>query len=306
MKKTFSLSIGGVAQHLISYYRIEDVENGRLRSPSSLPELASLDISPEYLDKTHFRNPPKVEVGPDGVPRYRGEADDIEPVSTSSIISAPLSTGLPLLTDGRVADIPKRPNTRFEPYSTVAQPAAKRQRKRPNLNTHNDTAPPESPTSEDRDRQRGCSSSQTPTPSSSSSQPPVPCSDPDPSVASVGVVSSVGVASAQPAYTGYYPMPGYGPPQAMYHYPSPLQQPSSMPAQGLNVPSAPQYSGSPGPVSGPPGHPAYYGYRQPFPAYPGPYPPPATTTWASYPAQPALPSQLQPIVTSVKEGEHHS
>ncbi|KAJ3852354.1 Gti1/Pac2 family-domain-containing protein, partial [Lentinula lateritia] len=130
MKKTFSLSIGGVAQHLISYYRIEDVENGRLRSPSSLPELASLDISPEYLDKTHFRNPPKVEVGPDGVPRYRGEADDIEAVSTSSIISAPLSTGLPLLTDGRVTDIPKRPNKRFEPYSTAAQPAAKRQRKR--------------------------------------------------------------------------------------------------------------------------------------------------------------------------------
>ncbi|KAJ3872532.1 Gti1/Pac2 family-domain-containing protein, partial [Lentinula edodes] len=74
---TFSLSFGGVAQPLISYYRVEDVENGRLRSPSSLPELASLDISPEYLDETHFRNPPKVEVGPDGVPRYRGEADDI-------------------------------------------------------------------------------------------------------------------------------------------------------------------------------------------------------------------------------------
>ncbi|EED81183.1 predicted protein, partial [Postia placenta Mad-698-R] len=33
MKKTFSLSIGGVAQHLISYYKIEDVEHGRLRSP---------------------------------------------------------------------------------------------------------------------------------------------------------------------------------------------------------------------------------------------------------------------------------
>ncbi|KAF9075458.1 Gti1/Pac2 family-domain-containing protein [Rhodocollybia butyracea] len=78
MKKTFSLSIGGVAQHLISYYRIEDVENGRLRSPSSLPELASLDISPEYLDKTHFRNPPKVEVGQDGVLRYGGEADEVE------------------------------------------------------------------------------------------------------------------------------------------------------------------------------------------------------------------------------------
>ncbi|KAJ3479370.1 hypothetical protein NLJ89_g12331 [Agrocybe chaxingu] len=102
MKKTFSLTIAGVAQHLISYYKIEDVENGRLRCPSSLPELASLDISPEYLDKTHFRNPPKVEIGVDGIPRYRGEADDID--TSSSILSAPLSTGMPLLTEGRLAD----------------------------------------------------------------------------------------------------------------------------------------------------------------------------------------------------------
>ena len=76
--QTFSLTIGGVSQHLISYYKVEDVEGGRLRSPSSLPELASLNISAEYLDKTHFRNPPKVEIGVDGIPRYRGEADDID------------------------------------------------------------------------------------------------------------------------------------------------------------------------------------------------------------------------------------
>ncbi|KAI6145025.1 Gti1/Pac2 family-domain-containing protein [Pisolithus tinctorius] len=112
MKKTFSLTIGGVAQHLISYYRVEDVEQGRLRSPSSLPELASLDISAEYLDKTHFRNPPKVEIGVDGVPRYRGEADDIDP--SPSLLAAPLSTGLPLLTDGRVSDGNKR--GRYNPY----------------------------------------------------------------------------------------------------------------------------------------------------------------------------------------------
>ncbi|PVG01246.1 hypothetical protein CPB86DRAFT_671689, partial [Serendipita vermifera] len=78
IKKTFSLTIGGVSQHLISYYRVADVENGRLRSPSSLPELATLEISPEYLDKTHFRQPPRVEIGPDGVPRYRGEADETQ------------------------------------------------------------------------------------------------------------------------------------------------------------------------------------------------------------------------------------
>lgn len=69
--QTFSLSIGGVAQHLISYYKVDDVEQGRLRTPSSLPELAALEISPEYLDKTHFRVPPRVEYDSDGVPRYR-------------------------------------------------------------------------------------------------------------------------------------------------------------------------------------------------------------------------------------------
>ncbi|KAF8127314.1 Gti1/Pac2 family-domain-containing protein, partial [Mycena galopus ATCC 62051] len=77
MKKTFSLTIGGVPQHLISYYKVSDVEAGRLRAPSTLPELASLDISPTLLDHGNFRCPPKLEVGPDGVPRYRGEADEV-------------------------------------------------------------------------------------------------------------------------------------------------------------------------------------------------------------------------------------
>lgn len=88
MKKTFSLTINGVPQHLISYYKPSDVTNGRLRSPSSLPELASLDISPEYLDKTHFRVPPKVEVGTDGVPRYRGDADEEEIINKGGPTSA--------------------------------------------------------------------------------------------------------------------------------------------------------------------------------------------------------------------------
>ncbi|KAK7696503.1 hypothetical protein QCA50_001161 [Cerrena zonata] len=124
MKKTFSLTIGGVAQHLISYYKIEDVEQGRLRPPSSLPELASLDISPEYLDKTHFRNPPKVEIGVDGIPRYRGEADDID--SSPTLIPAPLA---PLPYDE--AGSSKR-RGRYDPYSS---PTPKRTRKPKNTST---------------------------------------------------------------------------------------------------------------------------------------------------------------------------
>ena len=108
-----------MSQHLISYYKIEDVEQGRLRTPSSLPELASLDISPEYLDKTHFRNPPKVEYDHDGIPRYRGEADEADP-SPRATITAPLSTGQPLLLDSRGDpdhEAGGKRSKRFDPYS---------------------------------------------------------------------------------------------------------------------------------------------------------------------------------------------
>ncbi|TFY60218.1 hypothetical protein EVJ58_g5296 [Rhodofomes roseus] len=122
MKKTFSLTIGGVAQHLISYYKIEDVEKGRLRSPSSLPEIASLDISPEYLDKTHFRNPPKVEVGVDGVPRYRG---------------------MPLYPDS--IDSSKRGKQRYGPYD--GSTSNKRRKKSSASNASSSPVEPTSPSS---------------------------------------------------------------------------------------------------------------------------------------------------------------
>jgi hypothetical protein len=41
--------------HLISYYKIADVESGRLRALSSLPELASLDIAPALFERGDFR-----------------------------------------------------------------------------------------------------------------------------------------------------------------------------------------------------------------------------------------------------------
>lgn len=66
-----SVTVNGFAQHMISYYSVEDVLHGRLRAPSTIPELAGLEISAEYLHKQNFRFPPMIEVGPDGVPRYR-------------------------------------------------------------------------------------------------------------------------------------------------------------------------------------------------------------------------------------------
>ncbi|PWN46684.1 hypothetical protein IE53DRAFT_382697 [Violaceomyces palustris] len=72
-KKTISIQVEGSTQHLISYYTVDDVRSGRLRTPSSLPEIAALCISPIFLNKSNFRNPPHIEVGPDGIPRYRGD-----------------------------------------------------------------------------------------------------------------------------------------------------------------------------------------------------------------------------------------
>ncbi|KAF1802425.1 Gti1/Pac2 family-domain-containing protein [Mucor lusitanicus] len=61
IKKTMSIIVNGVAQHLISYYDPQDVIQKKLREPSTVPELASLEISPELLVKQNFRIPPLVE-----------------------------------------------------------------------------------------------------------------------------------------------------------------------------------------------------------------------------------------------------
>ncbi|KAI0740063.1 Gti1/Pac2 family-domain-containing protein [Earliella scabrosa] len=140
MKKTFSLTIGGVAQHLISYYKIEDVEQGRLRSPSSLPELASLTISPEYLDKTHFRNPPKVEIGVDGIPRYRGEADDVD--ISPRLLPAPLSNGY--YADSDVGS--SKRGKRYDPYSPNSNPPKRSRKKNNSASSQSEATGGESPT----------------------------------------------------------------------------------------------------------------------------------------------------------------
>jgi hypothetical protein len=276
MKKTFSLTIGGVSQHLISYYRIEDVEGGRLRSPSSLPELASLDISPEYLDKTHFRNPPKVEIGVDGLPRYRGEADDVD--SSPVMLPAALSSGLPLLPDGRTSESAQtqaKRAKRYDPYAPTGN--SKRTRK-----GKGNQADPSTPT--DQLPQQPLVAQQ-----------PHPHGYPDP-----------GMAVMHPphfaAYAGYYQMPAYPmPPPVMYPaspYPNTAPAPNSSPPaaipQGTAQP-APQYSYTgftqppngvdPG-QAGLGGQQAYYPYypphpHAPYPGYHGVWP-----HYAGYPPQP--------------------
>ncbi|KAB5591193.1 Global transcription regulator sge1 [Ceratobasidium theobromae] len=149
ISQTFSLSVNGSTQHLISYYKVADVEEGRLRTPSSLPELSVLDISPEYLDKTHFRCPPKVEYDPDGVPRYRGEADDPDSPARPTVHPPPPPPPQALLTDqstlysqGYYPDcVSNRVARRYEPYGPSS--SSRRSRSRRGTETYRPSGSPE-------------------------------------------------------------------------------------------------------------------------------------------------------------------
>ena len=209
---------------------MEDVEQGRLRSPSTLPELASLDISPEYLDKTHFRNPPKVEIGVDGIPRYRGEADDIE---TSPGLAPHIS--LPSFDEPSLS---KRSSTkRYGPYSTPqpTSPIIKRSHKLKNGSMHSrsqDGDDPGSPTS-------------LPSTSYSSTHPPPP-----PPSSSSTVYPETSLSATTTAPVPYSPY-GYYPPPASYHVPgvytpNPYPPPTATShAQQPASPIAPQHTPTP-------------------------------------------------------------
>ncbi|KAF9005042.1 Gti1/Pac2 family-domain-containing protein [Cyathus striatus] len=308
MKKTFSLTIGGVAQHLISYYKIEDVENGRLRAPSTLPELASLEISPEYLDKTHFRNPPKVEIGADGIPRYRGEADDID--TSPALIPGPL-TGLPLLTDGRVAE--GNSNKRGKRYDPYAPPAIS---KRPRKNTKSQPSPEAQQAAESS----GNSGSISPPMVAASMSPVVPAANPStppiPPPSQPYADPNMSMVSPSTPYPTPFGVPGYYPPVPGYGVPAPLPYPppqGAYPHGGTSSSASPQhppqqpmvphnaqysYAGYPPPPQSAPdpsqGAPQahFYSYYPPPPPppshgpYPSPYPGVAWPHYASYPPQP--------------------
>ncbi|KAI8358511.1 Gti1/Pac2 family-domain-containing protein [Blakeslea trispora] len=95
IKKTMSIIVNGVAQHLISYYLPSDIINNQLRTPSSVPELASLEISPDLLVKQNFRIPPMVEP-----PFDQNEAN--MSANLNSSISPVESMSSPYVTDRRI------------------------------------------------------------------------------------------------------------------------------------------------------------------------------------------------------------
>ena len=286
------MTIGDVSQHLISYYKIEDVENGRLRSPSSLPELASLDISPEYLDKTHFRNPPKVEIGADGVARYRGEADDLE--SPSSALSTPLSSEMPLLTESRVTE--GSANKRSKRYDPYGSPPGKRGNKKNTKSSHPDNNISHS------------AESISPQPSTSSVLPqatPVPDYATDThSPLTMGPQHGPPYGSAP--YIPVSTYPPHVPPAAHMYHPGPPPLSSHQSTSQSQQPVV-QY-GYPGYTSNPhrsdpshTGHGTQHGYYPYYPSPPPPshgYPPYHWSGYSGYPPQPSTVGHPPPVSTA--------
>ncbi|KAF8333896.1 Gti1/Pac2 family-domain-containing protein [Amanita rubescens] len=79
IKKTITVTIEGSDLHLISYYTSEDIRSGKLKRPTSRPDIMALPMPPQIFRLTNFRVPPKVEIGPDGKPRLVCEPEDLEP-----------------------------------------------------------------------------------------------------------------------------------------------------------------------------------------------------------------------------------
>lgn len=84
IKKTMSIIVNGSPQHLISYYTKDDVLSGRLATPSSIPELSQLEISPELFLRQSFRVPPMMERGGDIFDSVATRCSPLSPRSSSS------------------------------------------------------------------------------------------------------------------------------------------------------------------------------------------------------------------------------
>ncbi|KAI7254422.1 hypothetical protein KC335_g14451, partial [Hortaea werneckii] len=57
VKKTMSISVNGISHHMVSYYKVDDVKNGKLQRPLSDPRLQNISVRPELYLKQNFRAP---------------------------------------------------------------------------------------------------------------------------------------------------------------------------------------------------------------------------------------------------------
>ncbi|KAK0444047.1 Gti1/Pac2 family-domain-containing protein [Armillaria borealis] len=109
IKKTITVTIDGSDLHLISYYTAEDIRSGKLKKPSSRPDIMSLYMPPHLFRLTNFRVPPKVELGPDGKARLVTEPEDIDGVVEPKV-------------EETTYHLPHSPNSPISPTSPTESP----------------------------------------------------------------------------------------------------------------------------------------------------------------------------------------
>ncbi|TKA28920.1 hypothetical protein B0A50_03331 [Salinomyces thailandicus] len=57
VKKTMSISVNGISHHMVSYYKVDDVKNGKLQRPLADLRLQNISVRPELYLKQNFRAP---------------------------------------------------------------------------------------------------------------------------------------------------------------------------------------------------------------------------------------------------------
>ncbi|PVH85492.1 hypothetical protein DL98DRAFT_408962, partial [Cadophora sp. DSE1049] len=57
VKKTVSVTVGGVSHHLVSYYTVADVMNNKFTTPSKDPRFQHITPRPDLITKQNFRTP---------------------------------------------------------------------------------------------------------------------------------------------------------------------------------------------------------------------------------------------------------
>ncbi|KAG6853724.1 hypothetical protein C0991_001962 [Blastosporella zonata] len=124
IKKTITVTIEGSDLHLISYYTSEDIRSGRLKRPTSRPDIMALPMPPHIFRLTNFRVPPKVEIGPDGKPRLVCEGEDLESPPLECKTEEPtyhVSASSHWASDSDEADLSPRLEGSFSPGSPIYQ-----------------------------------------------------------------------------------------------------------------------------------------------------------------------------------------
>ncbi|CDZ97821.1 Gluconate transport-inducing protein [Phaffia rhodozyma] len=136
VKKTMALNIDGRTHHLISYYSVSDGMAQKFRTPSSVPEILALGLSPDLLAKEQLRFAPQTELGLDGTLRYVAEADMTSPTSGLSF-SAPSHLSKVSSTNPK-DQLPKNRQVGFMPlppvsYQSYPVPRPSRSAQEPNI-----------------------------------------------------------------------------------------------------------------------------------------------------------------------------